>query len=217
LKLKNFKFKNMHRISDPITIRGMEVKNRFSFPPCLTTSSDTEGRPTQRTYNAYEVKARGGVGLMTYEATGVNPAAIGGTRAIIAMKGNIPAYKKMTDMVHKYGVKFGMQLAEGGIIDYVFAKFMDIFIQPIGPSNVDLYHATSAYQLLVPNWKKVLEEDKVEIKALSVEEIIKWEDMFAHASKNVMEAGFDFIEIHSAHGTLYHSFLSPYLNKRTDE
>jgi len=207
----------MPKINDPITIRGMEIKNRFSFPPCLTTSSDTEGRPTQRTYNAYDVKARGGVGLMIYEATGVNPAAIGGAGAIIAIENNIPAYKKMTDMVHKYGVKFGMQLAEGGIITYVFAKFADIFVQPIGPSNVDLHHATSAYQLLVPNWKKAIEKDKVEIKALSVEEIIKWEDMFAHASKNAMEAGFDFVEIHSCHGSLYHSFLSPYLNKRTDK
>lgn len=209
--------RNMPSISDPIIIRGMEVKNRFGFAPCLTSSSDAMGRPTQRTFNAYEVKARGGVGLITYEGTGVEPRSIGGAGSNIGRVKNIPEYRKMTDMIHEYGVKCGVQLAEGGIITFAFAKAMNLYIQPFAPSKVDLYDATSAYKLLVPNWKEQIEKDNAEVKVMSVEDIHRVQDMFAAAAKNAIEAGFDFIEIHSAHGTLYHTFLSPFFNKRTDE
>ncbi|MHA2180698.1 MAG: oxidoreductase [Promethearchaeota archaeon] len=207
----------MPKITDPITIRGMEIKNRLGFAPCLTNSSDTQGKPTRRTFNAYEVKARGGVGFITYEGTGVNPAGIGGAGSNIGRVENIPDYKKMTDMIHKYGVKVGVQMAEGGIITYYFVKMMGMYMQPIGPSQVDLYETVSAAQLLVPNWKARVEEDNAEMKVLTVNEMKGIQDMFAAGAKNAVEAGFDFVEIHSAHGTLYHSFLSPYLNKRTDE
>ncbi|MFW9880176.1 MAG: hypothetical protein ACFFG0_44445, partial [Candidatus Thorarchaeota archaeon] len=90
----------MPSISDPITIRGMEVKNRFGFAPCLTSSSDMQGRPSQRTFNAYEVKARGGVGLITYEGTGYDPNAMGGTGSNIGRVENIPDYRKITDIIH---------------------------------------------------------------------------------------------------------------------
>ena len=207
----------MPRITDPITIRGMTVKNRLGFAPCLTSSSDTQGKPTQRTFNAYEAKARGGVGLITYEGTGVNPVAIGGNGSNIGIVENIPDYRKMTDMIHKYGVKVGVQLAEGGIITYYFVKMMGMYMQPIGPSQVDLYETVSAAKLMIPNWKEMVEQDHAEMKVLSVEDMNRIGDMFVAAAKNAIEAGFDYIEIHSAHGTLFHSFLSPYLNKRTDE
>ncbi|MHA1992015.1 MAG: oxidoreductase [Candidatus Hodarchaeales archaeon] len=207
----------MPRITDPITIRGMTVKNRLGFAPCLTSSSDAQGKPTQRTFNAYEVKARGGVGLITYEGTGVNPLGIGGNGSNIGRVENIPDYRKMTDMIHKYGVKVGVQMAEGGIITYYFVKMMGMYMQPIGPSQVDLYETVSAAKLLVPNWKARVEEDNAEMKVLTVDEMKGIQDMFAAGAKNAVEAGFDFVEIHSAHGTLYHSFLSPYLNKRTDQ
>ncbi|MFW9875297.1 MAG: FAD-dependent oxidoreductase, partial [Candidatus Thorarchaeota archaeon] len=122
-----------------------------------------------------------------------------------------------TDIIHKYEVKCGVQLAEGGIITFAFAKMMNLYIQPLTPSKIDLYDATSAYKLLTPNWKEQIEKDNAEVKVMSVKDIVRIQDMFAFAAKNAIEAGFDYIEIHSAHGTLYHTFLSPYFNKRTDE
>ncbi|HEA71036.1 MAG TPA: hypothetical protein ENH98_03815 [archaeon] len=207
----------MTRISDPITIRGMEVKNRLGFAPCLTGSSDAQGRPTQKTINHYEGIARGGAGLITYEGTGVDPKGLGGNGSNIGKAENIPDYKKMTDMIHKYGVKTGMQLAEGGIITYYFVKMAGFYMQPIGPSKVDLSETISAGKLLIPNWKEFVAKDNPEVRVLSPEDMSKIGDMFVNGAKNAIEAGFDYIEIHSAHGTLFHSFLSPYLNKRTDQ
>ncbi len=54
----------MVTLRDPITIRGMTIKNRIGFAPCLTGSHDTKGLPTQKTFNHYEGIARGGVGLL---------------------------------------------------------------------------------------------------------------------------------------------------------
>jgi len=207
----------MPKLSDPINIRGMEVKNRIGFPPMLTQSSDTNGCPTEKTFNAYETKARGGVGLITYEAVSPDPRffGIGGNQANLSKDENIPAYKKLTDAVHKYGAKIGIQIAGGGLIEYTFFKLFNFDLEPIGPSKADLLNATSAFDLLAPNWADVIKKSGSVTRALDIEEIIKAEDLFAAGAKRAIQAGFDFVEIHSAHGTLHSSFLSPYLNKRT--
>jgi len=207
----------MPKLSDPINIRGMEVKNRLAFPPMLTQSSDTNGCPTEKTLNAYETKARGGTGLITYEAVSPDPRffGIGGNQANLSKDDNIAAYKKLTDEVHKYGAKIGIQLAGGGLIEFTFAKLFNFDLEPIGPSQTDLLHATSAFETLAPNWATKL--GRSETRALNIEEIIKVEDQFAAGAKRAIQAGFDFVEVHSAHGTLHATFLSPYLNKRTDQ
>ncbi|MBA7514472.1 NADH oxidase [subsurface metagenome] len=208
----------MPKISDPITIRDMEVKNRFGYPPCLTSSSDLEGRPTQRTINGYEVKARGGVGIMTYEAAQVDPWAKGGMGANIGNDENIPAYKNLTDIVHKYGTKIGMQINKMGMIGYTFGGMMGVFAPAnIGPSSIGVGHASSAFEFMIPAWGETIRSKNLKIRELTIEEISVIQDLYAAGAKRVMKAGFDYVLVHSAHGTLPCSFLSPYFNKRTDK
>ncbi|TFF97215.1 MAG: hypothetical protein EU540_09085, partial [Promethearchaeota archaeon] len=85
----------MPKLSDPITIRGIEFKNRLAFPPMLSMSSDNNGRPTDKTYNVYETKARGGAGFITYEAVSVGPIFLKerNVTANIGQDEDIPAYK----------------------------------------------------------------------------------------------------------------------------
>lgn len=208
----------MPKISDPITIRDMEVKNRFGYPPCLTSSSDLEGRPTQRTINGYEVKARGGVGIMTYEAAQVDPWAKGGMGANIGNDENIPAYKNLTDIVHKYGTKIGMQINKMGMIGYTFGGLMGIFAPAnIGPSSIGVGHASSAFEFMIPAWGETIRSKDLKVKELTIEEISGIQDLYAAGAKRVIQAGFDYVLVHSAHGTLPCSFLSPYFNHRTDK
>jgi 2,4-dienoyl-CoA reductase-like NADH-dependent reductase (Old Yellow Enzyme family) len=209
----------MVRINEPIKIRDMEVKNRFGFPPCLTNSSDAEGRPTQRTINGYEVKARGGVGIITYEAAIVDQWAKGTGNANIGSDANIPAYKKLTDIIHGYGTKIGMQINKAGMIAYTFNALGGFYLPSnIGPSSIDLVHATSAYELMFPTWwSDTVKTKNLKIKELSVKEIIAIQDLYAAGAKRAIQAGFDYVMVHSAHGTLPCSFLSPYFNKRTDK
>ena len=208
----------MPKISDPITIRNMEVKNRFGYPPCLTSSSDAEGRPTQRTINGYEVKARGGVGIMTYEAAQVDPWAKGAGGANIGNDENIPAYKKLTDIVHTYGAKIGMQINKMGMIGYTFGALAGFFAPAnIGPSSIGVGHASSAFEFMIPAWGETIRSKNLKVRELTIEEISGIQDLYAAGAKRVIQAGFDYVLVHSAHGTLPCSFLSPYFNKRTDK
>ena len=196
----------------------MEVKNRLGYPPMLTYSSDEEGRPTQRTINGYEVKARGGVGIMTYEATFVDSWVKGTLNASIGSDENISAYKKLTDTVHRYGTKIGMQINKIGLLSYVFSLFNGIFLPSnIGPSSIDLVHASSAYDLMSPTWGDTVRSNNFKIRELSVKEISDIQDAYAAGAKRAIQAGFDYVMVHSAHGTLPCSFLSPYFNKRADK
>ncbi|NVM56317.1 MAG: FAD-dependent oxidoreductase, partial [Candidatus Helarchaeota archaeon] len=202
-----------------ITIRGMEVKNRLAFPPMLSMSSDANGCPTEKTYNVYATKARGGTGLITYEAVSVEPVILSARNvsANIGKDDNIPVYKELTEAVHKYGAKIGMQLADGGLIGFVLASIFGFEIEPRGPSSVDLLYLTSAYEVMVPSWPDTLKQTGAICKEMSIEDIIRIEDLFAAGAKRAIQAGFDFIEIHSAHATLHSAFLAPYSNVRTDE
>ncbi|MFX1280424.1 MAG: FAD-dependent oxidoreductase, partial [Promethearchaeota archaeon] len=57
----------------------------------------------------------------------------------------------------------------------------------------------------------------IQIVPLTKEMILGIEDLMAQAASNGIQGGFDYIEVHSTHGTLYHDFISPYYNQRTDE
>ena len=209
----------MPKLSDPITIREMEVKNRLAFSPMLSMSSDVNGCPTEKTYNIHVTKARGGAGLIMYEAVSVEPVILSerNMSANIGKDDNIPAYKKVTDAVHEYGAKIGMQLADGGLIGFVLASIFGFKIEPRGPSTVDLLHLTSAYETMVSSWPDTLKQTGAVCKEMSIEDIIRVEDLFAAGAKRAIQAGFDFIEIHSAHATLHSAFLAPYSNIRTDK
>ena len=211
----------MAKISDPITIRDMEVKIRFGYPPMLSGSHDTEGRPTEKSFTLYEQKAKGGVGIMTYEATMVDPwlKGPGMTGSNIGITENIPAFRKMTDLIHKHNVKFGMQINKVGMIAYTFMGLAGFFGIPsnIGPSSIDVEHASSAWVLMVPSWADSIKKKNLKIKELSIAEIEQIQYLYASGAKNAIEAGFDFITIHSGHGTFPQSFLTPYFNKRTDK
>jgi 2,4-dienoyl-CoA reductase-like NADH-dependent reductase (Old Yellow Enzyme family)/thioredoxin reductase len=209
----------MPKLSDPITIRGMEIKNRLAFPPMLTMSSDANGAPSEKTFNVHVTKARGGAGMITYEAVSVEPEILSeqNVSANIGKDENIPAYKRVADEVHKYGAKIGMQLADGGLIGFVLASLFGFELESRGPSTVDLLHLTSAYEVMVPAWPYTLKQTGAICKELTIEDIIRLEDLFAAGAKRAIQAGFDFIEIHSAHATLHSAFLAPYSNVRTDK
>jgi 2,4-dienoyl-CoA reductase-like NADH-dependent reductase (Old Yellow Enzyme family)/thioredoxin reductase len=208
----------MPKLADPIIIREMEVKNRLACPPMLSMSSDINGCPSEKTYKLYEEKARGGAGLIVYEATSVNPVILSpqNVSANIGKDDDIPAYRKMVDSIHKYGTKVGMQLADGGLIGFVLASFFNMKIEPVGPSKVDLLYLTSAYEVMLPAWPDLLKQMKAEVRELPIEEIIELENLFAAGAKRAIQAGFDFIELHAAHATLHGAFLAPYSNIRTD-
>jgi len=206
----------MPRITDPLKIRNMEIKNRLGFPPMMSGSIDN-GLPGEKFYNIYEPIARGGAGLITLEAS--SPAPMNNPiTPCLGLDENIPAFKKFTDRIHEYDTKIGMQFSEGGILTLMFIAIMRMNMPVWAPSRVDPIIASSAYELINPNWREDLAKTGFkEIHAMTKQEIIATEDRFAAAGKKAIDAGFDYVEIHSCHGSIYHDFLSLYYNQRTDE
>ncbi|MHA1915742.1 MAG: oxidoreductase [Promethearchaeota archaeon] len=206
----------MARVTDSLKIRNMEIKNRLGFPPMMS-GSISNGIPGNNFYNVYEPIARGGAGLITVEASMPEPMNTP-ISPCFGLDENIPAFKKFTDKIHEYGAKIGAQLANGGILTLMFIAGAKFNMPVVAPSSVDPVIASSAFDLVNPKWREDLAKTGFkEIHAMTKQEIIATEDRFAAAGKRIIDAGFDYVEIHSCHGSLYHDFLSLYYNQRTDE
>ncbi len=206
----------MPRVTDPLKIRNMEIKNRLGFPPMMS-GSISNGIPGKNFYNVYEPIAKGGVGFITVEASSTDPMN-NPIQPCLGLDENIPAFKEFTDKIHEYGTKIGIQFAHGGILALMIIASMKFPLPVWAPSKVDPVIASSAYDLINPNWREdLMSTGFKEIHEITVEEMDGVGNRFASAAKRAIEAGFDYVMIHSAHGTLYHDFLSPYYNQRTDE
>ncbi len=217
----------MPKLMDPITIRGMELKNRLGYAPMLSFSADGKGAPSEKTRFIYEQKARGGVGFIMYEGVGAQPwtTEVDDTEPIdstghmsyMGTDDNIPAFKKVNDAIHKYGAKSGVQLGGAGISGLMFALLAGgAEMEIVGPSKIDPRLGASALDLLIPSFKDLVKNNNLEVKEMTIEQIIKAEDEFATSAKRAVQAGFDSVEIHAAHGMLHSNFLSNPYNKRTD-
>jgi len=154
----------------------------------------------------YGSRAQGGAGLIIVEATGVEPRGRITNKCLgIWNDEQALALKKIVDFVHQNSEsKIGIQLAHAGRKGSVSAETnrqmsVEEGWETIAPSPIPFHHSER-----VPH-------------ELSIEEIKNLVEDFRKAAKRAVDAGFDVIEIHGAHGYLIHQFLSPLSNTRTDE
>jgi len=153
-------------------------------------------------------RAQGGAGLVMLEAAAVtsegriSPADLG-----IWKDEHIPNLRRIAEFVHSQGVRTGMQLAHAGRKASTASPFAghglvlpaDGGWQPVAPSAI----AFAPTDYAVP-------------AALDEAGIATVVEAFRDAARRALEADFDFVEIHAAHGYLLHEFLSPLSNLRTD-
>ena len=193
----------------PLTIRGLTLKNRIAIAPmCMYSSTDGFAN----TWHVQHIGSRvvGGAGLFIVEATAVVPEGRISINDLGIWKDeHVEKLKEITDFAHSQGGHIGIQLAhsgrKGSTVRLWEANGRDSVsnedggFDVVGPSPVpyDEYH-------------KVPHE-------LTVDEIEQAIQAFVDAAKRAVDAGFDVIEIHGAHGYLLHNFYSPKSNLRTDE
>lgn len=152
-----------------------------------------------------------GVGLTVVEATAVLPEGrITPEDTGIWSDEHAEALSKITAFAHAQNQKIGIQLAHAGRKASCIAPWLDA--APLAPVEEggwpDNVWGPSAIPFM-PGYPQPRE--------LTVDGIKKIVQAFADAAKRAVAAGFDVIEVHSAHGYLLSSFLSPTSNKRTDE
>jgi NADPH2 dehydrogenase len=178
----------------PYELKGLSLKNRIVMPPMCQYSVDKQdGKPNDWHYVHYVSRAVGGTGFIIVEMTGVHPdGRITNKDTGIWDDSQIEAYRKITDAVHAQGAKIAIQLGHAG------RKSQDVD-PPVAPSAIPF------------------DERSKTPRALSAEEIAELVEAYREGARRAVEAGFDTVEIHGAHGYLIHQFHSPLTNVREDE
>lgn len=184
----------------PIKIRGLELENRVMIPGMVTKLSK-EKYITQELIDYHVARAKGGLGLNFLEATAVHEASSILHFPSIGDDKYIEGMKKLTDAVHEAGGKIGIQMWQGGLVAPLFNPAADVII----PSDFEM-------AITVVEGGGVMK-----FPATPVEKIHEVVEAYGAAARRAVEAGFDTIEIHMAHGYSTHVFLSPAFNQRTDE
>ena len=184
------------KLFEPITIRGMEIKNRIVYPAIQLNL----GLTNRRARAFYTERARGGTGLLITANTSIDNLACeelwGGTEELAAFIGRL---RLLTDQIHEAGARIGLQLWQAN--RFPQGRGVQIAGQEADPSSGNRV-APSAH------------EDMRELTVPEIESIIY---RFARGSRNVRDAGFDCVEVHGAHSYLPCQFTYPELNQRTDK
>lgn len=189
-------------LKESIKIKNMELPNRLVMPPMATAKSGPDGEVTDALCEYYKSKTSGGyIGLVITEHsfyTQQGKASAG--QVSFASDDKIEGLKKLVAAVHEGGAKVVAQINHAGSATTSAVTGMPV---------------VSASAVINPGVKA---GTVAEMPAdLSKEEIIELEDLFVKAAVRAKKAGYDAVEIHSAHGYLMNQFLSPITNKRTDE
>lgn len=199
-----------HMLFEPITLRDTTIRNRMWVPPmCQYSAEKQDGIPTSWHLMHYGAFARGGAGLVTVEASAVAPEGRISPQCLgIWNEEQAQAFSPITELIHSQGARAAIQLAHAGRKGSTYRSWPGV---PEGSVPIE----EGGWQTVAPS--PVAFEGLAEPRELSVDQIHELVAAFARAARRAVDAGFDIVEIHGAHGYLAHEFLSPASNRRTDE
>ena len=185
----------LKHLFQPIRIGKMEVKNRLAMSPMgVNFGVDEDGYVTEQLTEYFAARSKGGTGMITVGGGCIYPSGKATPKSPLLTDDKfIPALIKMTDRIHEYGAKFGMQMLHGGQTAQVRPEVMEaaspIPLSPRSPVPIGI-----------------------------TEEVIgKIIEAHGEGARICKEAGFDFVEIHASHGYLFGGFGSSKFNKRNDK
>ena len=216
----NQQIKHPH-LASPASIGNLELKNRMVMAAMGSNFASEDGHTTDQLIAYYEERARGGIGLIILETSAITwPAGASMPNMIGFSKDEfIPSLQSLTQRIHQHGSKIAAQLNHSGKI----AQEDVIAGRPIPVPSIPKSEPSDMFGLLtqdeIMNFIKAGGPDGKgpRYHELSVDEIQKEVQHFVDAAKRAKASKFDAIEIHAGHGYLISSFLSPAINKRTDE
>ena len=197
----------MTHLFTPLQLRGVTCRNRvFVSPMCQYSSQD--GFPTDWHLVHLGSRAVGGAGMVMMEATAVTPdGRISPDDMGIWSDDHAQAISRIARFVREQGAVAAIQLARAGRKASTSAPWVGG--NPVGAADGGWPVSAPSAIPFGPGYQVP--------HALTAGEIDTLADRFADAARRALAAGFEAIEIHSAHGYLLHQFLSPLSNQRTDE
>ncbi len=191
----------------PFKLRELRLDNRIVVSP-MATYSAADGIPNDFHLVHYGARAMGGAGLVFTEMTCVSPTGRI-TPGCTGLWSNEQAstWRRITDFAHSNGrAKMCLQLGHSG------AK-----------GSTQLGWETMDAPLADGNWPLVAASDvawtdgNARPTALTRADMDDIRDQFVAATRRAIDAGFDMVELHAAHGYLLSSFITPLQNKRDDD
>lgn len=192
----------------PITSRGVTLHNRFVVSPMCMYSADN-GHLTDFHLVHLGQYALAGAGLVMVEATAVEARGrISPEDSGIWADSHIPPLKRVVDFIHSQGSKAAIQLAHAGRK----ASTLAMWVSGAQKKNTADESANGWPSDVVGPSAIPYDTDFPPVKELSTQEVKDLVVKFAEGAKRAVDAGFDVIEIHGAHGYLHTEFLSPLTN-----
>lgn len=192
----------------PFTLRDVTFRNRLVVSAmCQYAAEDGFVNEWHQAHHARF--ALGGIGGAILEASGVTadgritPGCLG-----IYKDEHVPGLRKVVDIYHAQGIPVGIQLAHAG-------RKASAATPLKGAKPLVQDYPDTAWTAVAPS-AIPLTEDWPTPHALDPREIDELIAAFADATQRALDAGFDFVEIHGAHGYLIHSFLTALSNQRND-
>ncbi len=185
----------MSILNTPIQIKNLTLKNRLVMPP-MATSKAKDGLVTQDHIDYYKEKSAGGyLGLIIVEHSYISKEGMASLQQLsISKPEDIEGYKKLVNTIHENNTPVFAQINHAGSRSCHEERL----------SSSEIRHPRNKEGEALP-------------KEMTKEDIQKVIDDFVKAAMLAKDAGFDGVEIHSAHGYLLNQFYSPLTNKRTDE
>ncbi|WP_333619173.1 NADH:flavin oxidoreductase/NADH oxidase [Dietzia sp.] len=198
-----------HAALEPITLRGTTFRNRIWVPPmCQYIVEKEDGVPTPWHLMHIGSFARGGAGAVIVEATGVVPEGRISPRDLgLWNDEQRDAFAPIVRFAQSLGAKVGIQLAHAGRKASTHPEWGTDGSGSLTPDE-------GGWQTVAPS--AIAFEGLDAPVALDTDGIADIVRAFTTSARRAVDAGFDFLEIHGAHGYLIHSFLSPLSNHRED-
>ena len=185
----------MGTMFEPSMINGMQLTNRFVRSATWEGMAAEDGKVTPKLIELITDLAKGGVGLIISSHAYVRQDGQAGPGQLgVYSDAPITGLLDMTGAVHDNGGKLVLQLAHAGF----FANAKLTGQTPLAASQV----------------AGIAKSPRREMSISDIQKIFK---AFAQAAIRAKSAGFDGVQIHSAHGYLLSQFLSPMFNHRRDE
>lgn len=197
---------NPHLFS-PLTVRSVTLRNRIGVSPMCQYSA-TDGFANDWHYVHLGSRAVGGAGLVTVEATAVSPEGRITPGCLGLWSDNqIEPLARIVEFVKEQGAVPGIQIAHAG-------RKASADLPWHGGAH--LTDAQGGWPTIAPSAIPFGGDLPKVPQAMTEEDILRVQNNFVATARRALAAGFEWLELHAAHGYLFNEFLSPLANHRTD-
>lgn len=198
----------------PFELRGLEIRNRLWVAPMCQYSAESDGElagaPNDWHLQHLGALGRGGAGLVMVEATAVSPEGrISPNDLGLWNDEQRRAFARIVPVVQAHGARIGIQIAHAGRKASTYNPWTSD--QPEGAVPI----GEGGWQPVAPSATAF--PGLTSPRALTADEVHETIAAFIASADRAVQAGFDVVEVHAAHGYLLHEFLSPLSNLRDDD